>query len=396
MLDFEFYSPTKVIFGKGAEKKVAEAVKWAGGSRVLLVYGGASAKKSGLLNCIETQLKEAGIAFDSISGVKPNPRLSLAREGVKKAGEFKADLVLAIGGGSAIDTAKAIAIGAANPGKDVWDIFWLAKEVPTKALPVGVVLTISATGSETSNSAVLTEDETLKKIGLNTDVNRPKFALMNPELTYDLPKNQISNGVADIMMHTLDRYFTIKLGNDFTDAIGEVLLRTVMKFGPVLLKTPDDYHAASEVMWCGSVSHNHMTGLGGLSDFSVHQLSMPLSGVYDAAHAPALTAVWGDWARYVMPANPERFARLGREVFGDTKEYQTVEDAALAAISQMVDYFKSIDMPTDFTSLGIGVVSDEVLQDFADRCSYNRGRIVGNFRPIDRDDMYEIYKMVNR
>ena len=395
MKEFEFYSPTRVIFGKDSESKLTEAIKWAGGSRVLIVYGGSSAIKSGLIGRTKDKLDEAGIAYEEIGGVKANPLLSLARTGVKKALDFKADLVLAIGGGSAIDTAKAIAIGAANEDKDIWDVFWLGKEIPAKALPVGVILTISAAGSETSNSAVLTNDETLRKSGINCDGNRPKFAIMNPELTYTLPHNQISNGVADIMMHTLDRYFTISLGNDFTDAIAEALLRTVMKQGPVWLKDPTNYHAASEIMWCGSVSHNHMTGLGGISDFSVHQLSMPLSGVYDAAHGAALTTVWGDWAKYVMDVNPERFAKLGREIFG-ISENIPAKEAAIETIEMMIDFFKSIDMPTDFTSLGIGVVSDEVLQDFADRCSYNGGRVVGNFRPIDRDDMYNIYVMANR
>ncbi|MCL1830260.1 MAG: iron-containing alcohol dehydrogenase [Oscillospiraceae bacterium] len=395
MKEFEFYSPTRVIFGTDSEAKLADAIRWAGGSRVLLVYGGSSAIKSGLIARTQKHLDDAGIAYDEIGGVKPNPLLSLARNGVQKAIDFGADFVLAIGGGSAIDTAKAIAIGAASEGKDIWDVFWLGAELPTKALPVGVILTISAAGSETSNSAVLTHDETLRKSGINADVNRPRFAIMNPELTYTLPLDQISNGVADIMMHTLDRYFTISLGNDFTDAIAEALLRTVIEQGPVMLANPTDYHSASEIMWCGSVSHNHMTGLGGISDFSVHQLSMPLSGVYDAAHGAALTTVWGDWARYVMDANPERFVRLGREVFG-AGSFETPEAAALDAIERMVEFFKSINMPTDFSSLGIGVVSDEILQDLADRCSYNRGRVVGNYRPIDRDDMYEIYKMANR
>lgn len=396
MLDFEFYSPTKVIFGKESEKKVAEAARWAGATKVLIVYGGGSVKKSGLLDRVNESLMACGISTGFIGGVKPNPLLSLAREGVKKAIDFGADLILALGGGSAIDTAKAIAIGAANPDKDIWNDFWTGKEVPVKALPVGVVLTISAAGSETSNSAVLTNDETLQKSGINVDANRPKFAIMNPELTYTLPKNQISNGVADIMMHTLERYFTSKLGNDFTDAVAEALLRDMIKYGPILLKTPDDYRAASEVMWCGSVSHNHMTGLGGLPDFSVHQLSMPLSGVYDATHGSALTAVWGDWAKYVMPQNPGRFAQLGREIFGDTMTYPSAESAALATIERMVKFFKSIDMPTNFTELGIGVLTDEKVGDLADRCSFNRGRVVGNFRPIDRDDMYAIYKMANR
>lgn len=396
MQEFEFYAPTKVFFGKGAEKKLALALKWAGAKRVLVVHGSASAEKSGLLGSVRAQLGEAGVAYDFLGGVRPNPRLSLARQGVKKAIDFEADLILAVGGGSAIDTAKAVAIGAMNPNLDIWDDIWLGLAVPQTALPVGVILTLSATGSETSESSVLTNDETLQKLGFNSDFNRPKFALMNPELTRTLPKNQLSNGVADIMMHTLDRYFTKQLGNGLTDALAETVLRTVIKHGPKYIETPSDYDAASEIMWCGSVSHNNLTGLGALRDFSVHTLSYPSSGIYDSLHGPTLTALWGSWAKHVMHANPARFAQLGREVFGDESEYESVETAALAAIEKMVAFFKQIDMPTDFSSLGIGVVSDEVLQDFADRCSYNRGRLVGNFCPIDRDDMYEIYKMANK
>ena len=285
--------------------------------------------------------------------------------------------------------------GAKNPGTDIWK-FWKKEAELRQTLPLGVVLTISAAGSETSNSAVLTNAETGEKRGIITDLNRPCFAVMNPELTYTVPKYQISCGIADIMMHTLERYFTHVENNELTDGIAEALMRTVIKNGPLLLREPSNYNAASEIMWCGSVSHNHLTGLGGISDFSVHQLSMPLSGVFDMAHGAALTAVWGDWAKYVMNSNPGRFARLGREVFGDAASYSAVEDAALSSIEHMVAFFESIGMPTNFSSLGLGVVSDEILRDLAERCSYNRGRVVGNFRPIDHDDMYEIYKMANR
>ena len=222
MQSFEFYCPTEIVFGKGAESKAADKIKKHGGSKVFVVYGGGSVVKSGLLAKIEKELTEAGLGFKALGGVKPNPRVALAREGVKQALDFGADFVLGVGGGSVIDTAKAIAHGIANPDIDIWE-FWAGRASLTKTTPVGAVLTIAAAGSETSNSAVLTNEETGKKAGINTDLNRPVFAIMNPELTYTLPPKQIACGISDIMMHTLERYFTNETGNEFTDRVAEAL-----------------------------------------------------------------------------------------------------------------------------------------------------------------------------
>ena len=315
---FTFYSPTKVIFGKDAELNAAKEIKEFGGTKVIIVYGGGSVVRSGLLERITKQLDDEGIPYTTLGGVKPNPRLSLAREGVKQAIENGVDFVLAVGGGSVIDTAKAIAHGTANPEIDIWS-FWTREAVLEKSLPVGVVLTLSAAGSETSNSAVITNDETHNKRGLATDFNRPRFALMNPELTYSLPKYQIMCGIVDIMMHTMDRYFTSDLGNELTDEIAESLLRVMIKNGPVALENPRDYHAMSEIMWCGSLSHNGLTGLGGKQDFATHALGHELSGKFDVAHGASLSTMWGSWARYCFPQNPERFAQFGRKVWGITE-----------------------------------------------------------------------------
>ena len=283
MKSFQFFSPTKVIFGKDAELTTAEEIKKFGGSRVMIVYGGGSVVKSGLLDKIEQLLKKEGLPFTVLGGVQPNPRLSLAKAGVKQATQFGADFILAVGGGSVIDTAKGIALGVANPQTDIW-LYWTKEIVAKKSIPVGVVLTISAAGSETSDSAVITDDETGSKRGLSTELNRPKFAVMNPELTYTLPKYQILCGIVDIMMHTLDRYFTLTDGNELTDEIAEALLRVVIKNGEIALKNPCDYQAMSELMWCGSISHNGLTGLGAAIDFAVHQLGHELSGKFDVAH----------------------------------------------------------------------------------------------------------------
>lgn len=393
MKSFMFYSPTKVIFGKDAELSTADEIKKMGGSRVMVVYGGKSAVKSGLLDRILQLLEKNGLQYITCGGVRPNPILSFARDGIKEAVRFGADFLLAVGGGSVIDTAKAIAIGAANPATDIWS-FWTREAVVEKSIPVGAVLTISAAGSETSDSAVITNDENGSKRGLSTDFNRPKFAVMNPELTYTLPKYHIICGIVDIMMHTLDRYFTITEENEITDEIAESVLRVVIKNGKIALKDPNNYQAMSEIMWCGSLSHNGLTGLGGPGDFTTHQLGHELSAKYDVAHGASLSAVWGSWAKYCYLANPGRFAHLGEKVWGI--EAGSIEDGALSAIDRTVAYFSSIGAPTNFTELGIGAQSDEVLQELAQRCVYYGKRKIGQFKALGYDDVYRIYSMANR
>lgn len=393
MNNFEFYSPTKVIFGKNAEKSTAKEIKKFGGTRVMVVYGGGSVVKNGLLGEIEHLLTEEHLEYTLLGGVKPNPRLSLARIGVTKALEFGADFILAVGGGSVIDTAKGIAHGVANPQTDIWS-FWTKKVTLEKSMPVGVVLTISAAGSETSDSAVLTNEELGLKRGISTDFNRPKFAIMNPELTYTLPKYQIQCGIVDIMMHTLDRYFTNTKGNEMTDEIAESLLRNVIKNGRAALLNQNDYGAMSELMWCGSLSHNGLTGLGRVKDFSTHGLGHELSAKFDVAHGASLSAMWGSWAEYCCIVNPGRFARLGQKVWGINKE--STEDMAHAAIEKTVSFFTSIDMPTCFSELGIGAQSEEVINELTDKCVEYGKRKVGNFKVLLRNDVYNIYKLANR
>ncbi|NLU31557.1 MAG: iron-containing alcohol dehydrogenase [Clostridiaceae bacterium] len=393
MNSFTFFSPTRVIFGKDAELNAAREIKACGGTKVMVVYGGGSVVKSGLLDKITRQLDDEGIPYITLGGVKPNPVVSLAREGVRQAIENGVDFVLAVGGGSVIDTAKAIAHGTANPGIDIWS-FWAREVVLEKSLPVGVVLTLSAAGSEMSNSAVLTNEEARAKRGLTTDLNRPRFALLNPELTYTLPKYQIMCGIVDIMMHTLDRFFTSVLGNELTDEIAAGLLRVMIKNGPVALENPSDYHAMSEMMWCGSLSHNGLTGLGGVQDFATHQLGHELSAMFDVAHGASLSTMWGSWAKYCFPKNPERFAQYGRMVWGITEG--SAEEIGMAAIDRTVAFFASIGAPTCFTELGIGVQPESVIGELSDRCVFFGKRTIGNFRVLDRDDVYKIYTMANR
>ena len=390
MQSFEYFCPTEIIFGVSAEDCLAEKISAHGGSNVLILYGGGSAVKSGLIAKIERLLADK-FAVNILGGVKPNPRVKFARQAVREAVDADINFVLAVGGGSVIDTAKAIALGAANPDVDIWD-HWLGKVRLKKSLPVGVVLTIAAAGSETSDSAVLTDEDTKLKRGAITP--RPVFAVMNPALALTVPHYPLICGIADIIMHTLERYFTPVDGNDFTDMVAESLIRNVMAQSKKILRNPDDLHAMSEIMWCGSVSHTGFTGLGRPKDFSAHKLGHDLSGRYDVAHGASLTTVWASWARTVYTDKPERFANFAEKIFGITDG--TIDERARAGIDAMENYFRELGTPTNFTELGIGVQSDDELKILADMVTANGTKKVATFRPLDRDLVLEIYRKANR
>ena len=393
MRAFQYYMKTEVVFGHGCADEAARLVQKHGGKKCLVVYGGGSAVKSGLLDRVCGQLAAAGIAYDTFGGAQPNPRLSHARKGVKKALDMQADFLLAIGGGSTIDTAKAIGVGAAAPETDIWD-FWMKKVKPQKTLPVGVVLTLPAAGSETSDSAVLTNEETLRKCGLTSDLVRPAFAILDPELAATLPRYQIACGVTDIMMHTLDRYFNPVPDNEISDAMAEALLRVVIDNGFDAMLEPAHPHYMSEIMWCGSLSHNGLTGLGGQKDFAVHQLGHALSAKYDVAHGASLAAVWGSWAVAVADADGyRRFARFARNVW-EVKE-EDDRQAALIGIQKQVRYFQKLWMPVGISQLGFGKLSEEAVEDLTRLCSYDYSRTIGSFKVLDADAIREIYKNAN-
>jgi hypothetical protein len=406
MQNFTFHTPTEIHFGKSAEVQTSALVAKYGGRRILIVIGGGSVVRSGLLGGIEQQFADKGLAYRLYGGVKPNPVASHVREGVKAALDFGADFILAVGGGSAIDEAKAIAHGAKNPGTDFW-AFWTGEAELTASLPVGVVLTIAAAGSETSASAVITNDATMQKKGMLTPFNRPRFAVMNPELTYTLPKEQIACGIADIMMHTLDRYFTGETSSSVlrpqsplgaasrcTDEIAEGLLRTVIECGRTALKDPSDYDAMSELMWCGSLSHNGITGLGRPMDFSVHQLGHELGGRFDVSHGASLTAMWGSWAETCYKEDIKRFAHYARSVW--SASCVDVEEGARIGIESTVEYFKEIGMPTCFTELGVGIQPEDVILDLADRCAWHGKRKIGQLKPLGTEDIAQVYRLANR
>ncbi len=390
---FEYCVPTNIVFGKDSVSRVAEQIRRCGASRVLVVYGGQSAKKSGLLDRVCKLLTDDGIYYETLGGVHPNPRLGLARQGVKQAIDMNAELILAVGGGSVIDTAKGISIGKANPDTDIWD-FWTGKKVLVHTIPVGVILTIPAAGSETSNSAVLTDEVKLEKRGLNVEPNRPAFAIMDPTLAATLPKWQVACGVGDIMMHTLERYFNPVDGNETTMQLAEAVLRVTIANGPGAYENPGNYDAMSEVMWCGSLSHNGLTGLGGSKKgFVVHPMGHSLSEKFDITHGASLTALWPSWARYVYKAKPELFARYAKNVWGIDEP--DTEKAALAGIDATEQYFRSLNLPVSLGELSCGVQDEAGIEDLAARTSFHGTRSVGSLVSLDHAMLREVFSMAN-
>ena len=389
MYNFKFFAPTKVVFGKEAETKVAELIREFGGKKVLIHYGGGSVIRSGLLKRVTDTLTEAGIAFITLGGAVPNPRLGLVYEGIELCKKENVDFLLAVGGGSAIDSAKAIGYGAANEG-DVWD-FYDYKRKASACLPLGVILTIAATGSEMSDSSVITKEEGLVKRGYSSDTCRPKFAIMNPELTMTLPDYQTACGCADIMMHTMERYFT-KGGNmKITDALAEGLLRTVMANAEILVKDPLNYDARAEIMWAGSLSHNGLTGCGNDGgDWMTHKLEHELGGLYDVAHGAGLTAVWGSWARYVYQECLPRFKQFAVNVMG-VGPAGSDEETALKGIEALEGFFRRIGMPVNLRELGVNA-TDEDLRTMARKCAVGVGGAMGSAKLLREEDMLAIYR----
>ena len=387
MENFRFYAPTEVIFGKDAESKTGEVAARLG-KRALLVYGKNSVVKSGLLGRGEKSLEEAGVTWKEFGGAQPNPTVAHAEEGVKEAIAFGADLIIGIGGGSAIDTAKAIAHGTANPEAGLWDI-WTKKVPLTYSLPVGAVLTMPAAGSEMSDSAVLTNEEIGKKSGLGTDCNRCRFAILNPELGMTVPKYQLAAGVTDIMMHTMERYFIPDSDCDLTDEIAEGLLRTVIKNGAAVVNDPTDYHAMGELFWASSLSHNSLTECGHGKDFSVHKFGHALSARYGVTHGASLSAVWGAWARELYPECLSRFAKFARKVWNVTEPDD--KKAAEEGIEKTVAFFRSIGMPVNLKELNVPIDEQDIEALSMDATMQDTVKL-SRIRPLDAAAVRRIYQ----
>ena len=419
MINFDFFTPTKILFGAGRESEVGKQVAAFGGHKVMIIYGkkGGHIETSGLLDRVHKSLSDAGLSYVDLNGVVPNPRLSLVKEGIRIGRAEGVDFLLPIGGGSVIDTAKGIGYGIANDF-EMEDLLY-GRVKTDKNLPIGVILTIAAAGSEMSSSMVLTIEDGMMKRSYGHDCALPKFAIMNPELTYSLPAYQTASGAADIMMHTMERYFTpTDTDTSLTDRIAEGLMVSVRDAAQIAVKEPENYEARATLMWAGSLSHNGLTGAGRISDFATHKIEHELGGMFDVAHGAGLAAVWGSWARYVYKTNPGRFAQFGKKVFGinissstnitpnsdapeqpikpspiiTDPELTSTDTAALAAITAWETWCHSISMPTTLTELGIHP-TDTQIEEMAEKCVFGRNGHVGFFQPLTKEDIAAILKM---
>ena len=393
MKDFNFYAPTRVVFGRESEAKLPELIKQYGGTKVLIHYGGGSARRYGLLDKVEQMLHEADIDFVELGGVVPNPLLSKVKEGIGLCCREGVDFILAVGGGSVIDSSKAIGYGVPYEG-DVWD-FWDGKAVPQVSLPLGVILTIPAAGSEMSSSTVITQDEGMLKRGFNSDLCRCKFAIMNPERTYTLPPYQTAAGATDIMMHTMERYFSKYEDATLTDAIAEALLRTVKDAVFEVLKNPEDYRNRANIMWASSLSHNDLTECGTEKDFAVHKLEHELSGLFGVTHGAGLAALWGSWARYVMDKHLSRFVQFAVNVMGVTNDFSDPRATALRGIEAIERFFQQIGMPTSIPALIGRKATDEEIETLVAKCSRGGKITLGAMEILKPADMTAIYRLAN-
>lgn len=391
MLNFEYTQPTKFVFGRGAELKAGEELKKIGGTKCLIHYGGGSAVRSGLIDRVKASLTEAGVEYVLLGGAVPNPRGTKVYEGIELVKKEKCDCVLAVGGGSAIDSAKAISHGACYDG-DFWDL-WSGKAKITKTLPMGCVLTLSATGSESSNSSVIMQEKTRLKRGVRSDFNRPRFALMNPELTFTLPKYQIACGATDIMAHIMERYFTNEKEVGVTDYLCEALLKTVIQYAPIAVNNPDNYDAQAQIMWAGTLAHNDTCGVGRLGDWASHQIEHELSAMYDVAHGAGLAVVFPAWMRYTLDNDVNRFARFAVNVFGCDMNFDNPRQTALCGIERYEAFLKSIGMPVTLSELG---AKAEDIPYMAKNTKRGPDGKVGAFVKLDTEDVEAILRIADR
>ena len=391
MRDFNYFAPTEVVFGKQSEEQVALMVKKYGGTKVLVHYGGQSAVRSGLLDKICGLLSEAGIPYVQLGGVVPNPRLSLAQQGIELCRKEGVDFILAVGGGSVIDSSKCIAYGVCFDG-NVWDIY-LGNAEPKAMLPVASVLTIPAAGSEMSEASVITNEDGDVKLGYSNNMSRPKFAIMNPERTFTLPPYQTAAGVTDMMMHTMERYFTKDDDMDFTTDLAEASLRSIKYAVFQVLKNPEDYRYRAQIMWGGSLMHNGLTGCGISDDWATHQLEHELSGMFDVTHGAGLAAIWPSWARYTMHENLRRFVRFAVNVMEVPNDFTDPEGTALKGIEAMERFYHAIGMPVNIKELIGRDITDDEIKEMTRKCSRDYTATCGCLKVLSAADMEAIYRL---
>lgn len=389
MQNFTFQNRTKIIFGRGVEEKTGKEVSKFG-DKILFLYGGGSIKDHGIYDKVMDSLTETGIEVVELGGVQPNPRLSLAKEGIELCEREDVEFILAVGGGSVIDTAKAISIGVPYEG-DVWDFYSEEREVK-ETLPIGTVLTIPAAGSESSPGSVITKEEGGYKRAVGSNNLRPEFAILNPEFTFTLPKFQTAAGAADIMAHVMERYFTHEPEVDFTDRLCEATLRTIIKNVPITLEEPRNYGARAQITWASTVAHNDLLGTGRVEDWASHDIEHELSGKYDVTHGAGLAIIFPAWMRYVHEENPERFAQFTTRVWNEEANFQSLERTAKEGIKKLELFFERIGLPTRLEDLDIEITSGD-LEEMAEKCT--EGGPVGNFIELEEEDVLKIYKLAS-
>jgi alcohol dehydrogenase YqhD (iron-dependent ADH family) len=386
MNNFNFYSPTYFVFGKGREHESGKLVKQFRGSKVLIHYGSGSVVKSGLLDRVKSSLKDAGIYFTELGGVVPNPRSGLVYQGIDICKKENIDFILAVGGGSAIDSAKAIAIGALYDG-DFWD-FYTGKRIE-RALPVATILTLTAAGSEGSTGSVITHENGMLKRSANSDLIRPVFSILNPELTCTLPAYQTAAGAADMIAHVMERYFTNTSEVEITDRVGEAIIKTIIKETPKTLKNPNDYDARANLMWAGMLAHNDICGVGREQDWATHMLEHELSGLYDVTHGAGLAVMFPAWMKYVMHHDVARFAQFAVRVWDCEMDFQHPENTALQGIERYEQFMKSIGMPVRFAELG---AKAEDIPQLVKTLGLGK-RTLGSFVKLTEEDVRKIYEL---
>lgn len=387
MENFTFQNPTRILFGKGTEAQTGqESSRW--GKKVLLHYGGESAKKTGLYQRVTDSLKAAGIEFVELPGVKPNPRLSLVREGIRLCRQHQVDLILAVGGGSVIDSAKAIAAGARYDG-DVWD-FFTGKAVVNQAVPIGTILTIPAAGSEASTGCVITNEEGWLKRAFNSEHVYPRFSILNPELAFTLPKYQVACGAADIIAHLMERYFTNTPHVELTDRLIEATVKTVVHHVPQVLAQPDNYDSWAEIMWAGTIAHNNLLNTGRTGDWASHDIEHEISGIYDVAHGAGLAVVFPAWMKYVYKHDVPRFVQFATRIWNVDNNIWNPEATALEGIARHETFLKSIGLPTHLSEMAIGV---DRLEEMSAKATRNDTHTFGNFVTIHQQDVYNILNL---
>ncbi|MCC8018482.1 MAG: iron-containing alcohol dehydrogenase [Rikenellaceae bacterium] len=388
MVNFEYYNPARIVFGKDTESETGRLAKSCGAKRVLLHYGGGSIKRNGLYDKVVDSLRGAGLWFTELGGVKPNPRLSLVRAGIALCREQSIDFILAVGGGSTIDSAKAIAAGVVCK-RDIWDYYMDGSLTPAGALPLGVVLTIPAAGSESSDSSVITNEEGNYKRYIGSEYLVPRFAILDPEVTFTMPPAQIANGCSDILAHLMERYFTRTPHVDFTDRLLEASMRTVLENGPLAIKNPCDYNVRAEIMWLGTIAHNNLLGTGRIGDWASHDIEHELSAMYDIAHGAGLAIVFPAWMKYVNKAHRDKFVQLALRVFSVSLPLDDADALVAEMIERLEGWYRRMGLPVRLHEAGVG--SDRIGQ-MAARCVEGRGT-VGNFMKLSAEDIAAIYSL---